>query len=1239
MSYILNSKEEEIREGECFEKTGRPAASFSREKERVPKILLDIKKAQLIYSPKSDLEYRFSREAEVIQRKNWRIYDKAHSYYNRKWYKKAKEEFLKIDNWHHTSKCFETYILRTYRKLINSFIEKGKYRDALSEMDEMFEKCANTTNTDIKKYNKIVEMIKKEDPGVDAEPKEISAPEPEFTIDSSLVRFISQFSKPRGFNIIKNEELTLFKVHKLSHLLPESLPYISFHEGQIEYIVPKDYLILTHEFLCFKEAENRGNFAICSRDLNLSILNRDFEQIFTYDISGYAKDYHEIECVDVSADLSHFLFTIRGRVFVLDTSSIPKIVFYWKTPDVKRYCPWDNDDKITGTFISGDASRIYLGCSSGKIFRLNRNGEVKKIYVLPFEFRNSYSISDIIESKGYLHIMVDIDICIIKENQLVRVVKIAGGSVKWFSLGFIHLVDNTIDFFSHSGIHYASLKLKRKIRHICYLNNYIIVDTDKKSFVFKLDENQLVLDDKVQESVSTIENSAAAYDEDVAIIDVEGNDIPIQYDQHENEFDTEAPEIDTIEGFKTIEDYIKLAEAVIEDLKDAKAARELYQQAEKQIRKIEDCLKLAESVFENLLEKAWAEELIERALKYTIFYSPSKEIEVYIKLAEFIAGRLGNEEWAKEIYRKISDITFYPRGLIALAVSILTYLGEKKWAISIYKQVERRIDYNHDYIELAGSIFKNLNDIQWTRSLYRKVEANINHADNFINLAEAVLETLQDKEWAKVLYKRAEINIYYVGDYIELAGSLADVLKEKQWALEIYKKAHEKVSTKDEYVKLAVSLLKNLKDKAFAKNIFKEAEALINNIVSYRYLAESISNHIDDKSFVIEVYRRIEERTRTAIGFIELSNLVSKYLSDKKWLRRLYLKAAEKIKNFVEFRKLGESMVRHLNDKDFEKKLYIEFLHRSPTMADFIKNAELISTFLNDVEFAQKACKDVDIRFLTKKELEKRFEAHTGTDCFENLPPRKKIEHLRQFFPGYKINRYIKTIYLKSVHIFLELDKIEALRAYLEYSYLSLEDKKEIKPLPTKVRKRVFKDKKQYEDFLHIIDTLKVDKNKEAVLLKIKQLFIQKKKKIELNRQKIVHIHSQHSATVKKLNEVLLEGEEIEAPRTPGTNTTSPSRLNLSDIFASHSREGQSLSSIPFSPVQVEILKRILEKNYILTHSEASQFAYNHKIFKNQLINSINELFAEFFDDTLIEESEETYTINPEYRYKNNEIC
>jgi hypothetical protein len=45
-------------------------------------------------------------------------------------------------------------------------------------------------------------------------------------------------------------------------------------------------------------------------------------------------------------------------------------------------------------------------------------------------------------------------------------------------------------------------------------------------------------------------------------------------------------------------------------------------------------------------------------------------------------------------------------------------------------------------------------------------------------------------------------------------------------------------------------------------------------------------------------------------------------------------------------------------------------------------------------------------------------------------------------------------------------------------------------------------------------------------------------------------------------------------------------------------------------------------------------FAKSKGVFKNQLIESINEICYEILDDVLIEEEDEFYTINPDYYQK-----
>ena len=53
--------------------------------------------------------------------------------------------------------------------------------------------------------------------------------------------------------------------------------------------------------------------------------------------------------------------------------------------------------------------------------------------------------------------------------------------------------------------------------------------------------------------------------------------------------------------------------------------------------------------------------------------------------------------------------------------------------------------------------------------------------------------------------------------------------------------------------------------------------------------------------------------------------------------------------------------------------------------------------------------------------------------------------------------------------------------------------------------------------------------------------------------------------------------------------------------------------------------------NFSIPQSELETFAKSKGVFKNQLIESINEICYEDLDDVLIEEEDEHYIINPNY--------
>ena len=79
----------------------------------------------------------------------WRIYNKGVSFYNRKWYEKAKDELLKLNDYKNPHHTFYTYLLRTYRKIATKQIEKKKFQNAYKVFEEFFDVCKeHITDTD-----------------------------------------------------------------------------------------------------------------------------------------------------------------------------------------------------------------------------------------------------------------------------------------------------------------------------------------------------------------------------------------------------------------------------------------------------------------------------------------------------------------------------------------------------------------------------------------------------------------------------------------------------------------------------------------------------------------------------------------------------------------------------------------------------------------------------------------------------------------------------------------------------------------------------------------------------------------------------------------------------------------------------------------------------------------------------------------------------------------------------------
>jgi hypothetical protein len=156
----------------------------------------------------------------------------------------------------------------------------------------------------------------------------------------------------------------------------------------------------------------------------------------------------------------------------------------------------------------------------------------------------------------------------------------------------------------------------------------------------------------------------------------------------------------------------------------------------------------------------------------------------------------------------------------------------------------------------------------------------------------------------------------------------------------------------------------------------------------------------------------------------------------------------------------------------------------------------------------------------------------------------------------------------------------------------------------------LFKTNEQLNNFERIFKEFLNYKNTDDVIAKTPSIY---RKKIKLNDTSILEVLQQHSGTVELLNEYLKDEDDIKK------------EINEEKITPLHH------TTNIFTSIQLNALNLFLENNFSVLQSEIELFSKSNGVFKNQLIESINDLCYDTIDDVLIEESDDCYTINSDY--------
>lgn len=253
----------------------------------------------------------------------------------------------------------------------------------------------------------------------------------------------------------------------------------------------------------------------------------------------------------------------------------------------------------------------------------------------------------------------------------------------------------------------------------------------------------------------------------------------------------------------------------------------------------------------------------------------------------------------------------------------------------------------------------------------------------------------------------------------------------------------------------------------------------------------------------------------------------------------------------------------------------------------------------------------------------------------KNSAGKQFLENILKLGELNRKNPSIENIFFEASKFVAKSDREAALTLYIYYLYYDFNSATfDNKQLTKTIQKSLFKTNEQLHDFQILVSEFFKDKNLEKALQKVPAIYAPKRKKIQLDDAVIKAVEQQHSGTVELLNEYLQDEYEGE------TNTIKSEEVNAEEVVIEITQKAESgaasiyTDEIAFSPLQQEVLEMFFKNSLTLVQSALENFVKARGAFKDQLIDSLNEICYETLDDVLIEETDEYYTIDESYYRK-----
>lgn len=225
-----------------------------------------------------------------------------------------------------------------------------------------------------------------------------------------------------------------------------------------------------------------------------------------------------------------------------------------------------------------------------------------------------------------------------------------------------------------------------------------------------------------------------------------------------------------------------------------------------------------------------------------------------------------------------------------------------------------------------------------------------------------------------------------------------------------------------------------------------------------------------------------------------------------------------------------------------------------------------------------------------------------------------------------------KKIFFDASKFIAKKDKITALKFYLKYTRYDIKvSPVSNKKLPKTTKKALFANEKQENDFQAIVEQFKKDGNFEKAVEALSAIYKVERKKITLDQSKIEQVKEQHSGTVDLLNEYLQEEEGTMEGLPIAKNKSKAKKSKIKEEAVTSPPKSKYKQELQLNKTQIDLIELFVDHSFTVSQKVLEEFAQTNGLFKNQVIDQINEACQELIEDVLIEEEDDHYAIYEEF--------